>query len=259
VFVEQTLREGLKTHFFGRKIYAFGSIDSTNNCAKAIAGCGAAEGTVVIAEQQTSGKGRLGRLWIANPNENLTFSVVLRPSIAPDTLSVLPFYVAVAVAQAVEKIAGVQVECKWPNDLLIHGKKFAGILIEGSVKQNTVDHVVIGIGMNVNQQHFPADLAPKATSLRLETNREINRVQVFKETLLSLENHYKQTTSSGFDTVVPLWLSRTTMLNKQISVLQQGHTITGIMKGLSREGGLVVLADGTEKVVLAADTTVVGM
>ncbi len=256
---ERTLRTGLKTRVFGTKIYTFETIDSTNNCAKAVAGCGAAEGTIVFAEQQTSGRGRLGRLWVANPNENLTFSVILRPGIAPDQLNVLPLYVAVAVAQAVEKSTGLEVECKWPNDLLIRGKKFAGILIEGSVKQNAVEHVVVGIGINVNQQQFPDDLASKATSLRLETSREIDRALLFRDILVSLENHYTKVSSDGFDSVLPLWLGRTKMLNKPVSVLQQGQTITGIMKGLSPEGGLVVLTDGTEKVLAAPEATVIRM
>jgi len=256
---ERSLRTGLKTRFFGNKIYSFDTIDSTNNCAKAVAGCGATEGTVVIAEQQTLGRGRLGRPWIANPNENLMFSVILRPAIPPDQLNVLPLYVAVAVAQSAEQVTGMEVECKWPNDLMIRGKKFSGILIEGSVKQNKVEYVVIGIGINVNQREFPADLAARATSLRLELNREIDRVELFREILHSLENHYTRISTHGFDSVLPLWLQRTKMLNRPVSVLQQGQTITGVMKGLSPQGGLVVLADGMEKVLVAGDATIVGM
>ena len=256
---ERMLRTGLKTRIFGTKIYTFETIDSTNNCAKAVAACGAVEGTVVFSEQQTSGKGRLGRLWVANPNENLTFSVILRPRITPDQLDVLPLYVAVAVAQAVEKATGLDVVCKWPNDLLIRGKKFAGILIEGSVKQNNVEYVVVGIGINVNQRQFAADLASKATSLQLEGKGEIDRAILFRETLVSLESNYTKVSSDGFDSVLPLWLGRTKMLNKPVSVLQQGQTFTGIMKGLSPEGGLVLLADGIEKVLTAPEATVIRM
>src|SRR4030065_267755 len=103
MYSEKTLRKGLKTRVFGNKIYTFDTIDSTNNCAKAVAGVGAVEGTVVIAEQQTAGRGRLGRIWQANPNENLTFSIILRPKVNPDSLNLLPLYVAVALAQAIER------------------------------------------------------------------------------------------------------------------------------------------------------------
>lgn len=221
-----------------------------------MAGCGAPEGTVVIAEQQTSGKGRLGRPWIASPNENLTFSIILRPRITPDKLNVLPLYVAVAVAQAIEQHTGLEVECKWPNDLLVRGKKIAGILIEGSVKQNAVEHVIIGIGINVNQQQFPQELSTTATSLRLEVHREVDRIALFRETLSSLEYHYTAVSSNGFDSVVPLWLSRAKMLNKPISVVQEGQTITGIVKGISPDGGLVLDTNGIEKVLVAPETTV---
>jgi BirA family biotin operon repressor/biotin-[acetyl-CoA-carboxylase] ligase len=253
---EQTLRSGLTTRSFGRKIYAFGSIDSTNNCAKAIAGCGGLEGTIVIAEEQTSGKGRLGRTWVAKPNENLMFSIVLRPQIPPDALNVLPLLAAVGVAAAIEKSTGLKVECKWPNDLLLNGRKFAGILIEGSVKQNTVEYVVVGIGINVNQSEFPSELSDKATSLRIEARKKIGRAGLFREVVRSLEEQYAKAALHGFDSIVPLWLGRTTMLNKPVSVLQQGHTISGVMTGLSRDGGLVLSANGEETVVRAGDTTV---
>src|SRR5512140_1081597 len=150
MYTAEALRKGLKTDHFGRKIYTFETIDSTNNCARALAGCWAEEGTVIIAEQQTAGRGRLGRSWEANPNENLTFSIILRPTISPDAVNLLPLSVAVAVSEAIEKLTGMRPECKWPNDLLLDGKKVAGILLEGSVTQSKVDWIVIGVGVNVN-------------------------------------------------------------------------------------------------------------
>jgi len=259
MFSEKTLRKGLKTRFFGNKIYTFDTIDSTNNCAKAVAGVGAVEGTVVIAEQQTAGRGRLGRIWQANPNENLTFSIILRPKVNPDSLNLLPLYVAVGLAQAIEKTTGLKVECKWPNDLLIDKKKVAGILIEGSIKQNQVEYVVIGIGINVNQQSFASDLAPKATSLRLSSGKEIERTMLFRETLLTLESTYAGVSSTGFQSILPQWLSRSTMINKPISVSQQGTLISGVVKGLSHDGGLILQSEGAEKTLFAGDVTIVGM
>jgi BirA family biotin operon repressor/biotin-[acetyl-CoA-carboxylase] ligase len=259
MYTERALQKGLRTRVFGNKIYTFNSIDSTNNCAKAVAGCGAQEGTVVIAEQQTAGKGRLGRLWQANANENITFSIVLRPKLTPEVINIIPLYVAVAVAQAVERTTQLKVDCKWPNDLLVRGKKFAGILIEGSVKQNSVEYVVVGIGINVNQQTFPTDLQQKATSLRLECDREIDREKLFKETLIALEGLYKTINSNEIQSIINLWLSRSTMINKPISVSQQGNVISGIVKGLSTEGALVLQSEGAERTLFAGDVTVVGM
>lgn len=256
MFTEQFLRKGLKTRLFGTKIYTFNSVDSTNNCAKAVAECDAPEGTLVVTEQQTAGRGRLGRPWIAEPNRNLMFSLLLRPDVTPEKLNLLPLYVAVAVSEAIEKVTGLNVECKWPNDILYNGRKIAGILIEGSVKKNAVDYVVVGVGINVNQEKFTGDLAAKATSLKLECQKEFDRAMILQEVLGSLEDKYRTVSSSGFESVVPQWLSHTTMVNRQISVSQQGNIISGVVKGLSPNGGLILETNGTQQTVLAGDVSV---
>ncbi len=258
MFTERELRKGLKTKSFGTKIYTFQTIDSTNSCAKAVANIGAPEGIVVISEEQTEGRGRLGRAWLANPAENLMFSLLLRPQVPPEVINLLPLYVAVATAQAIEKITGLKVECKWPNDLLINKKKVAGILIEGSIKNNIVEHVVVGLGVNVNQTKFPDDLMLKATSLQLQLNKPVDRVALFKEVLSSLETHYKHSMSTGFQSVIPFWTRRTTMLNKSILISQSGNVISGIVTGLSRDGGLVLQSNGSERTFFAGDVTVLG-
>ncbi len=256
VLTEETLRQGIKARQFGRKVYTFETIDSTNNCAKALAGCFAQEGTVVFAEHQSAGRGRLGRAWEANPNENLMFSVILRPSLSPEAVNLLPLYAAVAVAAAVEKTTGLSVQCKWPNDLLIDGKKFAGILLEGSLKQSSVEYVVIGIGINVNQMEFPPTLMQKATSLRLSLGREIDRPALFREVMNSMEQYHNTLTPGKFSAVVPLWTTRTQMLNRQISIDQQGSVLSGIVRGISPEGGLVVALADREQTLFAGDVTI---
>lgn len=258
MLTERQLRKGLKTKSFGSKIFTFQTIDSTNNCARAVANVGAAEGVVVFAEEQTAGKGRLGRSWKANPGENLTFSLLLRPKVPADAINLLPLYVAVAVAQAIERATGLKVECKWPNDLLVNGKKVAGILIEASLQQNLVEYVVIGLGINVNQMQFPPDLLQRATSLKLESSKEIDRVHLFKEILGSLESNYRASLTNGLQSVIPSWLNRAPMINKPITVSQQGTIIAGVVKGLSNDGGIVVQANGTERTLYAGDVTIVG-
>ncbi len=259
MYSEQALRKELKTQMFGSKIYTFDTIDSTNNCARALAGCWANEGTVIIAEQQTAGKGRLGRAWQANPNENLTFSVILRPKLPPEALNAFPLYVAVAVADAVERVTRLHVDCKWPNDLLIKGKKFSGILLEGSVKQNAIEYVVAGIGINVNQQSFSGELQKKATSLYLETRKNLDRTQLFREILASLEQHYSLLHTRGFEQILSRWLAHSTMINKEISVSEHGQVISGIVKGVSPEGGLILQSNGSTRTLFAGDVTIVGM
>lgn len=253
------LRPGLKTRVFGSKIFTFDKIDSTNNCAKALAGCWASEGTVVIAEEQTAGRGRLGKPWLANPNENLTFSLILRPKVPPEAVNLLPLYVAVSLAEAVEQSTGLRVECKWPNDLLVNRKKIGGILIEGSVKQNIVEYAVVGIGINVNQRSFPGELNGKATSLSVEAGREIDRKALFRDILRTLEQHYGKLQSSGLQNVVPLWLSHSSMVNKEISISQNGSIISGVVKGLSPDGGLILKTNGTEQTLFAGDVSVLQM
>lgn len=258
MFNERELRKGLKTKTFGKKIYTFQTIDSTNNCAKAVANVGGPEGIVVIAEEQTAGKGRLGRRWLANANENLTFSLLLRPSVHAEVIHQLPLYVGLALAEAIEKTTRIRAECKWPNDVLLNRKKVAGILVEGALKENFVEYVVVGIGVNVNQTVFPPDLANKATSLRLECKREIDRIALFRDILTALEVMYQRGKQSGFGFVVSRWMERSSMLNKPIAVSQHGTVITGIVKGLSREGGLILQANGLEQTLFAGDVTILG-
>lgn len=252
------LKKNLNGRKFGSKVFAFETIDSTNNCARALAGCWAEEGTLVFAEKQTAGKGRLGRSWVANPYENLTFSVILRPTLPPEALNLLPLYAAVAVAEAIEHETGLSVECKWPNDLLIGGKKSAGILLEGSLKEDGLDYVVLGIGVNVNQSSFPDDISPRATSLKIQAGKDVDRVRLLREILRTLETHYSSIMKKGFSNLIPLWLSRTTMLNREISVTQDGTVISGTVKGLSPEGALILDAGGTERTLFAGDVAILG-
>ncbi len=255
---EREIRRGLKTKSFGNKIYTFDTIDSTNNCARALANVGAPEGIVVFSEEQTAGRGRLGRTWVSKPAENLMFSLLLRPQIPPESLNLLPLYVGVAVAQAIEKATNLKVECKWPNDLLINNHKVAGILIESALSKSKVDFVVIGVGINVNQREFPPDLMQKATSLSLETKKQVDRAQLFREILAVLEQHYAKSSATGFQSVVPFWQERSTIINKPITVSQSGTVVSGIVKGLSKEGGLVLRVNGSEKTLFAGDVTILG-
>ena len=258
MLTEQVLRRGLKTRLLGGKVYSFESIDSTNTCAKALASCFSPEGTVVIAEKQTAGRGRLGRSWQANPGENLTFSIVLRPGPAKGTVNLLPLLVAVAVADAVQALTGVSAGCKWPNDLLLGGKKFAGILLEGALKEDALDFVVVGVGVNVHQTEFPEDLSGRATSLRLATGKTVDREELFKLILERVEDLYLGTRSAGFNGILPLWHARSAMTGTTVSVQAGDAVLTGVVTGLSPEGGLVLRTNGAEQTVYAGDVTVVG-
>lgn len=249
----------LPTRTFGKRLYTFESIDSTNSCAKVLANVGADEGTVVVAEHQTAGRGRFGRKWEAESRQNLMFSLLLRPSIAPDQINLLPLYVAVGLAQGVEESTGLRPECKWPNDLLHKRKKFGGILMEGSVTGGAIDSVIVGVGINVNQKTFPAGLQDRATSLSIACGRDIDRLTLLKRCLQTLERLYATLHREGFASVIDAWMTYATMVRRHITVSHNGTTTSGLVKGLSSEGGLIIETNNEEHTFFAGDITIVEM
>ncbi len=244
---------------FGKKVYTFETIDSTNSCARALAACWADEGTIVIAEEQTAGRGRLGRSWVAAPGENLTFSLILRPSIPPDRMGLLSLLIATGLARGIEEAIGLRAFCKWPNDLLYGGRKLAGILLEGAFANERVDHVVVGIGLNVNQREFPPEIAQRATSLAREVNAPIERTGLFKGLLKSLEDEYFSQSAEGFTSTVQRWLAFAPVIGRTISVSHQGEVLHGRVKGVNPDGSLLVTNHTGDHCFLAGDVTIVDM
>jgi BirA family biotin operon repressor/biotin-[acetyl-CoA-carboxylase] ligase len=253
------IRKGLRCKRFGITVYSFESIDSTNTCARSLADCDSPEGTLVIAEVQTAGKGRLGRTWIADPGQNLTFSLILRPGCSPAQINLLPLGIAVAVAEGVHATTGLKPFCKWPNDLMLGGKKCAGILMESALGGNGVEYVILGVGINVNQRVFSPGLQNRATSLALQTGNEVDRLAVLRAVLESLEQNYEMYSVSGFDKILPAWLERAPMIGAQITADMQGTIITGTVTGVSSEGGLQLHTDAGDHTLFAGDITIVNM
>ena len=252
---EEYQRE-LTTKVFGRNLLIYDSLDSTNGYAKTLANTGAQEGTVVIADHQTAGRGRCGRTWLDESGSSLLFSVIIRPEINKDKIGLLPFFAAIGVALAVEKVTGRRCECKWPNDLLFNGKKFCGILMESTSRQNRLEYVIIGIGLNVNQKNFYGDLEGKATSLSNECCIEFDRKKIFCLVMSSLELLYKKVSRGNFDDVLMEWKARTTMFGKRIALTQDAQVIDGMAVTLSADGGLVVDTDTGRRVFFAGDVTI---
>ena len=250
------VQKGLKTKIFGRKIYAFESIDSTNNCARALAVNDSPEGSVVVAEYQTAGKGRLGRRWIADAGENLTFSTILRPKISPEGLNLLPLVAAVAVARGVLKTTGMKPDCKWPNDLLMDGKKFCGILLEGALRENGFDFAIAGIGVNVNQTVFPPELHERATSLRAASGHAVNREDLLRSILEHFEELYLLGKKEDFRTIPEIWLTHSTMIGKVVEVEpSEGVVISGRASSIAPDGALILTTDSGTRTVYAGDVT----
>ena len=189
--------QGLKTGVFTGPVHYFETLDSTNDLAKALAVQGAPEGTVVVAEAQTSGRGRLGREWDSPPGVGLYVSLVLRPMLPPMELPQITLTTAVAVVRAVRRVAGLAPGIKWPNDLLLNGKKLGGILTEMETESDRIRHVVVGLGLNVNNPGFPPELAATATSLALEAGRTFSRVNLLQAWLEEFEALYEPIFTPG--------------------------------------------------------------
>jgi BirA family biotin operon repressor/biotin-[acetyl-CoA-carboxylase] ligase len=246
------------THL-GAAIHYFESTDSALTVAHELAHAGAEEGTTVIAETQTKGRGRLGRSWISPPFQNLYLAIVLCPDIAADAASLLTLVAGVAAAETVSEWVP-RAAIKWPNDVLIDGRKVAGTLTEMETDGDRVRFVVLGMGVNLNgaAKDFPKDLRDKATSLRVAARRPIDRV-VFADRLLSrLEEHYDLFLRAGFAAVRPLWEARSCLTGREVTIDEGGQRQTGTVTGIADDGRLLLrTAAGVESRIVAGVVTVV--
>lgn len=231
----------LKTKVLGREIVYLDSTTSTMDAAFRLGFEGAREGTVVAAEHQTKGKGRMGRVWCSPKGQGIYLSVILRPSVPASETAQLTLLSAVAVSEAIKKAAGIQTSIKWPNDLLIQGKKTAGILTELSAEMDRVHFVVIGIGINVNTPL--SALPPQATSLKHETRREISRVELVQEVLRFLDAWYGRLNKEGFLPIVRRWKELSLTLGHRVRVADSDGFVEGEAIDLDEHGGLVLRND----------------
>jgi len=258
-----TFTRQLPTRFLGRPLHFFATIDSTNTYAAGLARAGACEGTVVIADSQSGGKGRLGRSWISPPGVNLYLSAILRPSVPAATVPQLNLLAAVAVADTVARDCGLTPAIKWPNDVLVGGKKVCGILAEMQTEAGAVRAVVLGIGVNLNAPlgAFPEELRDKASSLFLTGGRLVDRPAFAAALLTHLEKLYVLWLEQGFPALRPAWEHYAAwMIGTPITVAAPEGTVTGTVLGLDSDGALLLQegGGGTPRRLLAGDVTVVG-
>ena len=248
----ESIIDGLDTRIIGQRILCYPSVTSTNEIAKKEAKRGIEEGTVVLADKQTAGRGRLKRTWLT-PEGNIALSVVLYPEIM--TMPSLIMMTSLAVSHSLETIAGLETQIKWPNDVLINGKKVCGILIESDIRNNKINYAVIGIGINVNTgKHILSGLQFPATSLHLEAGREISRFQVIRELIKVMDNLYHTITSGG--SVFNLWRDRLVTLGKGVRVTSGEEVFEGIAESVDTDGSLLVRSpDGSLNKVVAGDVT----
>ena len=254
--VADEIRSRLSTRVIGREILCHEQLASTNLTAMELGEAGAAEGLVVIAEQQTAGKGRLGRRWESPAGVNLYLSILLRPAMPPWEVPRLTFLSAVAAARALQDVTGLKVEVKWPNDLLVNGKKIAGLLNEMSAESDAVHHVVLGLGLNINMtaDQFPSELRYPATSVWLEKGTLTSRLDVVVALLEHFDRLYDEFLRCGMEPVRQAWQELFAMLGKAVRVESGPASLKGVVAGIDEEGALLLqLPDGTIEKVLAGD------
>ncbi len=236
------IRLGLQTEFLGRQIHYEECVDSTQKIAHRLAYESAQEGTLVITEEQISGKGRMGRAWHSPKYTGIWMSLILRPNIPPSMAPQLTLIAAVAVVQAIEAFTDLTPKIKWPNDILVNGKKVTGILTELLAEADRINAIIIGMGINVNQQleDFPMELRNIATSLSIEAGEKFARAELIKLLLLKLEQLYKLFLEQGFYPIKLLWESYAISIGKNITARTLTGSIHGKALGINDDGVLMI-------------------
>lgn len=236
------IRLGLKTKFIGKNIHYEECVESTQKIAHRFAYEDVAEGTVIIAEEQRSGRGRMDRKWHSPKYTGIWMSLILRPNIPLPKAPQLTLLAAVAIVQAIEELTDLTPEIKWPNDILINGKKVTGILTELQAEADRINSIIIGIGMNVNQvaEDFPDELENIATSLRIEQGKKISRAEMIRGIFNNLEKLYLLYLADGFLPIKLLWESYAVSIGREITARTLMQTIVGKALGITDEGVLKI-------------------
>ncbi len=254
---ENEIRKSLRTQTLGKRIYSFDSIDSTNVFGHSLKEDECPNGTVIVADEQTAGKGRQGRQWQSQKGKNLLFSMVIRPLFSQEKVRVLPFATALAVADGIEQESKSAIECKWPNDLMIDGKKVAGMLIETATQNDAVTSVILGIGINVNQTEFADDIKEKATSLKLHSQQDIDRVRLLCAVMEQCEYRFEQLRQFSQQILLDEWKQRTTMLGSMITLVEHQSATKAMAIDVAPNGALIIEEiNGPRREVFAGDVTI---
>ncbi len=255
ILTPNMLRQRLKGSLFGKRIYHFFKTDSTNRVALELGHGGEPEGAVVLAEEQTAGRGRAGRVWHSERATGIYVTLLLRPKLAPVQAPLLTMMAGLSTHSAVQALTGLPVDLKWPNDLLVRGKKAGGILTEMHAEPGQIRFVIVGIGLNVNQEKFPGELADIATSLRVETGKPQSRMELLVRLLREFENDYNRLVREGVAGVVARFEAVSSYARgRRVRVTNGTESYLGTTAGLAPEGLLQVTRDdGKVVTVIAGD------
>jgi BirA family biotin operon repressor/biotin-[acetyl-CoA-carboxylase] ligase len=249
------VEDGLRTDFIGKEIHHYGEVSSTQEEARRLAAEGAKEGTVVIAEVQTRGKGRRGREW-HSPVGGVYMSVILRPQISPARAPLLTLLAGVAVAKALRRLYGLKAELKWPNDVMVGDRKICGILTEMAAETEAIDYCIVGIGINANVElaHFPQEFRASTTSLKEELGARISRAELVRDLLGEMERLYIVFKERGPAPILEEWKTLTNTLGAWVQVIGQREVVEGRAVDVDQDGALIIrLADGSSKRIIAGD------
>lgn len=254
--VPAEIEDCLRTERLGRPIVFEKEVDSTNRVARDLAIAGAAEGTIVVAESQTAGRGRKGRGWFSPPGVGIYLSVVLRPVFQPAEASKTTLLAGVALAEGLIPVIPSRVTIKWPNDVLAGGKKIAGILVEAATEIDAIDYMIIGVGLNVNTPsgRFPAELRDRATSVAAELGRPVARAEILGDFLGRFERYYERVGKDGFGPVIRRWRALSDMAGRRVRVHSFNRFTEGIIEGIDDDGMLLLTGpEGRVERVIAGD------
>ncbi len=249
-----------KTRWIGEEIYYFDVTDSTNTRVKQLAEQGSVHGTLVVADRQEAGKGRRGRNWASPPGVSIYMSILLKPGIKPQSASMLTLIAALSVTKAIKEFTGLLPQIKWPNDIVINGKKVCGILTEMDTEINHINYIVVGIGINVRNTEFPKEIAAMATSLLLEGGKEVIRAKLVQEVCFQFEHYYeifmKTNNLSGVREEYNAYLVN---LGRKVRVLDPKEPFEGEAEGITDTGELIVNTKEGQKLVSAGEVSVRGI
>jgi BirA family transcriptional regulator, biotin operon repressor / biotin---[acetyl-CoA-carboxylase] ligase len=244
ILTSALVRRSLPHGQFCCRVHHFYKTDSTMNEAAQIAAQGEPHGTLIIAEEQTAGRGRLGNRWVSEPSVGLYFTIILRPALSPTAAPILTLMAGIAVDEALHDVSGLEFDLRWPNDVLIGGRKCAGILVEMTAEPEKIEHVLLGIGINVNQGHMPDELSAEATSLLMEAGRTFSRLEALVSILKRLEHHYNLLLEHGPQAVVQRFTELSSYAaGRPVKVIGAADTVRGVTAGLTPEGVLLLRRD----------------
>jgi BirA family biotin operon repressor/biotin-[acetyl-CoA-carboxylase] ligase len=252
------ISHGLTTRNFGKRITYREECSSTQDLAAELACRGEPEGSIFITETQTRGRGRKGRIWISTPSAGVYLSVILRPKLQASQIVQIPMVAGVAAARAINTVTCLEPDIKWPNDILLNSKKVAGILTDMSCEKNQINYIILGIGINVNSLYsdLPETIRDTATSLRIESGRNISRIALVQRYLVELEIAYYGYLKSGFESIRKEWKNFSSTIGTRVEIVDGLESVTGEVLDIDTDGFLLLKTDaGKTQRIVAGDVS----